>query len=161
VQLLLGYWFYNYLIWFYPLLLVAVIQPPRRHRDAKTLANSTREIDVPDEVRMPLVAAAETIGVAHRVIRHGPVRSLAEAARVRGVAPADVVKTLVVRRGEDDFLFVLVPGDRVRGGHLRPGGSNVGRQPASARVTRSWCWKRSGAGRARPVTGDPPCLLLR
>jgi Aminoacyl-tRNA editing domain len=26
---------------------------------------------------------------------------------------ADVVKTLVVRCGEDDFLFVLVPGDRV------------------------------------------------
>jgi len=38
---------------------------------------------------------------------------LAEAARARGVAPADVVKTLVVRRGADDFLFVLVPGDRV------------------------------------------------
>jgi prolyl-tRNA editing enzyme YbaK/EbsC (Cys-tRNA(Pro) deacylase) len=28
------------------------------------------------------------------------------------VAPADVVKTMVVRRGEDDFVFVLVPGDR-------------------------------------------------
>jgi Cys-tRNA(Pro)/Cys-tRNA(Cys) deacylase len=41
------------------------------------------------------------------------VRSLAEASRARGVAPADVVKTLVVRRGEDDFLFVLEPGDRV------------------------------------------------
>jgi hypothetical protein len=27
-QLLLGYWFYSYLIWFYPLLLVAVVQPP-------------------------------------------------------------------------------------------------------------------------------------
>ena len=26
-QLLLGYWFYNYLIWFYPLLIIAVIQP--------------------------------------------------------------------------------------------------------------------------------------
>jgi Cys-tRNA(Pro)/Cys-tRNA(Cys) deacylase len=51
-------------------------------------------------------------GVAHRVIRHGPVRSLAEAAQARGVAPADVVKTLVVRRGGDDHLFVLVPGDR-------------------------------------------------
>jgi Cys-tRNA(Pro)/Cys-tRNA(Cys) deacylase len=25
----------------------------------------------------------------------------------------DVVKTLVVRRGDDDYLFVLVPGDRV------------------------------------------------
>ncbi len=52
------------------------------------------------------------LGVAHRVIRHGPVSSLAEAARARGVVPADVVKTMVVRRGQDDFLFVLVPGDR-------------------------------------------------
>ena len=26
--------------------------------------------------------------------------------------PADIVKTLVVRRGDGDFLFVLVPGDR-------------------------------------------------
>jgi len=56
--------------------------------------------------------AAEAAGLSHRVIRHGPVRSLAEAARARGVEPADVVKTLVVRRGDDDFLFVLVPGDR-------------------------------------------------
>ena len=60
----------------------------------------------------PALEAAEAVGLSHRVIRHGPVRSLAEAARARGVAPADVVKTLVVRRGEDDFLFVLVPGDR-------------------------------------------------
>jgi Cys-tRNA(Pro) deacylase len=64
-------------------------------------------------VSTPALAAAEAAGLAHRVIRHGPVGSLAEAARARGVAPADVVKTLVVRRGEDDFLFVLVPGDRV------------------------------------------------
>jgi hypothetical protein len=33
-QLLLGYWFYNYLIWFYPLLIVAVVQPAREQRDA-------------------------------------------------------------------------------------------------------------------------------
>ena len=52
-------------------------------------------------------------GIPHRVIRHGPVRSLAEAAAARGVEPPDVVKTIVVRRGDDDFLFVLVPGDRV------------------------------------------------
>jgi Cys-tRNA(Pro)/Cys-tRNA(Cys) deacylase len=63
-------------------------------------------------VSTPALEAAEGIGLAHRVIRHGPVRSLAEAARARGVTPADVVKTMVVRRGEDDFLFVLVPGDR-------------------------------------------------
>jgi Cys-tRNA(Pro) deacylase len=58
------------------------------------------------------IAAVEAADLAHRVIRHGPVRSLAEAAEARGVQPAAVVKTLVVRRGEGDFLFVLVPGDR-------------------------------------------------
>jgi Cys-tRNA(Pro) deacylase len=46
------------------------------------------------------------------VTRHGPVRSLDEAAAARGIEPRDIVKTLVVRRAEDDFLFVLVPGDR-------------------------------------------------
>jgi Cys-tRNA(Pro) deacylase len=51
-------------------------------------------------------------GIPHRVIRHGPVRSLAEAAEARGVEPADVVKTMVVRRGEGDYVLVLVPGDR-------------------------------------------------
>ena len=60
----------------------------------------------------PALAAAEASGLPHRVVRHGPARSLAEAARLRGVTPADVVKTLVVRRADDDFVFVLVPGDR-------------------------------------------------
>ncbi|HEV7708142.1 MAG TPA: YbaK/EbsC family protein [Asanoa sp.] len=59
------------------------------------------------------VEALENAGVAHRVVSHGPVRSLAEAAAARGVAIPDVVKTIVVRRGEGDFVFVLVPGDRV------------------------------------------------
>ncbi|GAA2384407.1 hypothetical protein Cme02nite_66320 [Catellatospora methionotrophica] len=57
--------------------------------------------------------ALASTGLDHRVIRHGPVRSLAEAAAARGVEIPDVVKTIVVRRGADDFLFVLVPGDRV------------------------------------------------
>lgn len=58
------------------------------------------------------LAALDAAGLAYRVIRHGPVRSLVEAAAARGVEPADVVKTLVVRRGDADHLFVLVPGDR-------------------------------------------------
>lgn len=56
-------------------------------------------------------ALAET-GIDHTIVRHGPVNSLVEAAEARGVAPNQVVKTLVVRRGEDDYLFILVPGDR-------------------------------------------------
>lgn len=59
------------------------------------------------------IQALQEAGVAHEVVRHGPVRSLAEAAAARGVAPAAVIKSMVVRRGEDDYLFVLVPGDRV------------------------------------------------
>lgn len=51
-------------------------------------------------------------GLSHTITRHGPVASLQEAAAARGVRPADIVKTLVVRRGEGDYLFVLVPGDR-------------------------------------------------
>jgi Cys-tRNA(Pro)/Cys-tRNA(Cys) deacylase len=60
----------------------------------------------------PALDAARAAGLCYRVITHGPVRSLAEAAAARGVTPADVVKTLVIRRADDDFLFVLVPGDR-------------------------------------------------
>ena len=56
--------------------------------------------------------ALKASGVTFEVVRHGPVGSLAEAAAARGVEPADVVKTMVVRRGDDDYLLVLVPGDR-------------------------------------------------
>ncbi|WIY83691.1 YbaK/EbsC family protein [Propionimicrobium sp. PCR01-08-3] len=56
--------------------------------------------------------ALRELGLEQTITRHGPVNSLAEAAEARGIAPADIVKTLVVRRGEDDYLFVLVPGDR-------------------------------------------------
>jgi len=58
------------------------------------------------------LAAAEQLGLAHTVTRHGPVRSLEEAAEARGVSPHAVVKTMVVRLADDDYRFVLVPGDR-------------------------------------------------
>ena len=56
--------------------------------------------------------ALEASGLSFEITRHGRVGSLAEAAAARGVEPRDIMKTLVVRRGEGDFLFVLVPGDR-------------------------------------------------
>lgn len=60
----------------------------------------------------PALADPRLEHLEHQVIRHGPVSSLAEAAEARGVTPAHVVKTMVVRRGSGDYLFVLVPGDR-------------------------------------------------
>src|SRR6478609_6487979 len=57
-------------------------------------------------------AALEASGIDFTITRHGPVGSLEEAAEARGIDPANIVKTLVVRRGDEDYLFVLVPGDR-------------------------------------------------
>lgn len=52
-------------------------------------------------------------GVAFEVVRHGPVESLGEAAALRGIPPSSVVKTMVVRISEDEYVFVLVPGGRI------------------------------------------------
>lgn len=59
------------------------------------------------------MAALEASGIAFRLTEHGRVGSLAEAAAARGVPESAVIKTLVVRRGPQDHVFVLVPGDRV------------------------------------------------
>ena len=46
-------------------------------------------------------------------IRERPVaNSLVEAAEILGIPPAGIVKTLVVKRSDDTYLFALVPGDR-------------------------------------------------
>ena len=48
------------------------------------------------------------------VVRERPAAgSLEEAAALLGILPDDIVKTLVVKRSDDTFLFALVPGDRV------------------------------------------------
>lgn len=65
-----------------------------------------------DDGEARALRALEESGIPFTVTRHGRVRSLAEAAAARGVEPAGIVKTIVVRRGEGDFLLVLVPGDR-------------------------------------------------
>jgi Cys-tRNA(Pro)/Cys-tRNA(Cys) deacylase len=72
---------------------------------------STSDADPADQSARAL-GAAEALGLDHDVVRHGPVRSLEEAAAARGVSPAAVVKSLVVRVSDGDYRFVLVPGDR-------------------------------------------------
>ena len=56
------------------------------------------------------LAALTSSGMAFT--RHERASSIEHAAQLRGVRPGDIVKTLVVRRGAEDYLFVLVPGDR-------------------------------------------------
>jgi Cys-tRNA(Pro) deacylase len=47
-----------------------------------------------------------------RVVRTRPAGSPEESAELQGIPLGALVRTLVVRRGENDYLFVLVPGGR-------------------------------------------------
>jgi Cys-tRNA(Pro) deacylase len=78
---------------------------------ADSSADSTAD-PTAEQVSTPAVEAVRAAGIEHTVTRHGRVSSLEEAAAARGIEPRDLIKTLVVRRAEDDHVFVLVPGDR-------------------------------------------------
>ncbi|MFC9687513.1 aminoacyl-tRNA deacylase [Kribbella sp. NPDC056951] len=56
--------------------------------------------------------AADQLGLNYEMTQHGPVNSLEEAAAARGIEPAKLIKTIVVRLADDDYRFILVPGDR-------------------------------------------------
>ncbi|TBN56942.1 hypothetical protein EYE40_05750 [Glaciihabitans arcticus] len=51
-------------------------------------------------------------GLAIEFVERTAARSLEEAASILGISPGDIVKSLVVKRSDDTFLFALVPGDR-------------------------------------------------
>ncbi|WP_150308992.1 aminoacyl-tRNA deacylase [Planctomonas psychrotolerans] len=51
-------------------------------------------------------------GLAIEVVHRPAADSLGAAAALLGITPADVVKSLVVRRHDGQYLFALVPGDR-------------------------------------------------
>jgi Cys-tRNA(Pro)/Cys-tRNA(Cys) deacylase len=56
--------------------------------------------------------AASARGLAVELRERPAAASLPEAAALLGIEPAGIVKTLVVKRSDDTFLFALVPGDR-------------------------------------------------
>jgi Cys-tRNA(Pro) deacylase len=56
--------------------------------------------------------AVEALGIEARVVRTQGARSAEESAQLQGIDLAALLRTIVVRRGEDDYLFVLIPGGR-------------------------------------------------
>lgn len=60
----------------------------------------------------PAIQAIEAAGVPHRVVRTERAGSAAEAATLQGIELGALLRTIVVRRGDDDYLFVLVPAGR-------------------------------------------------
>ncbi|WP_232466098.1 aminoacyl-tRNA deacylase [Diaminobutyricimonas sp. LJ205] len=57
-------------------------------------------------------ADAAARGLPIEIVERPKVRSLEEAAAALGIEPADIVKTLVVKRSDGSYLFALVPGDK-------------------------------------------------
>jgi Cys-tRNA(Pro)/Cys-tRNA(Cys) deacylase len=62
--------------------------------------------------KTPAIEAIQAAGVAHRVVRTEPANSAEESAEMQGIPLEALLRTIVVRRGEDDYLFVLVPAGR-------------------------------------------------
>lgn len=60
----------------------------------------------------PALRAIREQGAAHRIVRTEPAGSAEESAALQGIPLAALLRTIVVRRGEDDYLFVLVPAGR-------------------------------------------------
>jgi Cys-tRNA(Pro) deacylase len=60
----------------------------------------------------PASQAIAASGVEHRVVRTPRAGSAAESADLQGIPLAALLRTIVVRRGENDYLFVLVPAGR-------------------------------------------------
>lgn len=64
------------------------------------------------EVDTPGLRALEGADLAFEVVRTERARSAQESAEFQGIELGQLLRTIVVRRGADDYVFVLVPGGR-------------------------------------------------
>lgn len=60
----------------------------------------------------PALDALAAAGVAHTVVRTVRAHSAEESATLQGIPVSALLRSIVVRRGDDDYVFVLVPGGR-------------------------------------------------
>jgi Cys-tRNA(Pro) deacylase len=68
--------------------------------------------DEPVPGTTPAIEAVLAAGIPHRVVRTERASSAEESAQFQGIETRQLLRTIVVRRGEDDYLFVLVPAGR-------------------------------------------------
>ena len=66
----------------------------------------------PMDVDTPATRVLEGTGLTFTVVRTERPSSAEESAALQGIALEQLLRTIVVRRGADDYVFVLVPGGR-------------------------------------------------
>jgi len=69
----------------------------------------------------PVTRALDDLAISYRTFKHsGPVDSLEQAARERGQSPDQVIRSIVFRLAQDEYVMVLVAGaQQVSWGALR------------------------------------------
>jgi Cys-tRNA(Pro) deacylase len=60
----------------------------------------------------PAIRVAREAGLGFEVVRTRPPTSAEESAALQGIELGQLLRTIVVRRGRGDYLFVLVPAGR-------------------------------------------------
>ena len=60
----------------------------------------------------PAVRSVEGSGLEYHIVRTEVPSGPEESAVLQGIDLGQLLRTIVVRRGEDDYVFVLVPGGR-------------------------------------------------
>lgn len=60
----------------------------------------------------PAIAALEAAGIPFRLVRTEIARNAEESAAFQGIPVGSLLRSILVRRAADDYLFVLVPGGR-------------------------------------------------
>jgi Cys-tRNA(Pro) deacylase len=63
-------------------------------------------------VETPATVALAAAAIPHELVVTEPASSAEESAQFQGIELRQLLRTIVVRRGENDYLFVLVPGGR-------------------------------------------------
>ena len=67
--------------------------------------------NAPQGISTPVTCALDKLGIPYRLFQHpGPIRSLEQAAQERGQQPEQVVRSILFRMEENEFLMVLVAG---------------------------------------------------
>ena len=60
----------------------------------------------------PAIRALAGRDLRHEVVRTVPANSVEESAALQGIEVGHLLRTIVVRRASDEYVFVLVPGGR-------------------------------------------------
>src|SRR6476661_11188290 len=77
------------------------------------MTSAFRSCDVSsDPVTTRATEVLDAAGVEYELVVTGPAGSAEESAELQGISLHQLLRTIVVRRGEDDYLFVLVPAGR-------------------------------------------------